>query len=267
MTKARDIASAAPAPSTVSATELGYLDGVTSAIQTQIDGKQAANANVSTTELGYLDGVTSAIQTQIDGKSSTSHNHDSTYIAKTLTTTTGDMIYASSANTPARLGIGSSGQVLTVSGGIPSWATAASGSQIVQIVQSTYTTETNSSSSTYADTGLTATITPTSSSNKILVLLTHSACRKANSTNDTFMAMKLVRSGTDIAQVTDYAGASTDHKELYFGNISYSYLDSPATTSSRTYKTQFASVNNLASVGVQINGSRSTIQLIEISGV
>jgi hypothetical protein len=39
MTKARDIASAAPAPSTVSATELGYLDGVTSAVQTQIDAK------------------------------------------------------------------------------------------------------------------------------------------------------------------------------------------------------------------------------------
>lgn len=48
-------------------------------------------------------------------------------INNTLTTTTGDIIYASSANTPARLGIGSSGQVLTVSGGIPSWATAASG--------------------------------------------------------------------------------------------------------------------------------------------
>jgi hypothetical protein len=41
MTKARDIASAAPAPSTVSATELGYLDGVTSAIQTQVDAKEA----------------------------------------------------------------------------------------------------------------------------------------------------------------------------------------------------------------------------------
>jgi len=41
MTKARDIASAAPAPSTVSATELGYVDGVTSAIQTQIDAKEA----------------------------------------------------------------------------------------------------------------------------------------------------------------------------------------------------------------------------------
>jgi hypothetical protein len=86
MSKARDLASAAPAFSTVSATELGYLDGVTSAIQTQVDAK----------------------------------------IAKTLTTTTGDIIYASGANTPARLGIGSSAQVLTVAAGIPSWATASS---------------------------------------------------------------------------------------------------------------------------------------------
>ena len=88
MSKARDLASAAPAPSTVSATELGYLDGVTSAVQTQVDAK----------------------------------------IAKTLTTTTGDTIYASSANTPARLGIGTTGQVLTVASGLPSWATPASAS-------------------------------------------------------------------------------------------------------------------------------------------
>jgi hypothetical protein len=88
MSKARDIASAAPAPSGVTTTELGYVDGVTSAIQTQVDAK----------------------------------------IAKTLTTTTGDIIYASGANTPARLGIGSSAQVLSVSGGVPAWTTpAASG--------------------------------------------------------------------------------------------------------------------------------------------
>ena len=48
-------------------------------------------------------------------------------IQKTLTTTTGDIIYASSANTPARLGIGSTDQVLKVSGGLPVWATASSG--------------------------------------------------------------------------------------------------------------------------------------------
>jgi hypothetical protein len=37
-------------------------------------------------------------------------------------TTTGDTIYSSSGSTPARLGIGSTGQVLTVASGIPSWA-------------------------------------------------------------------------------------------------------------------------------------------------
>jgi len=63
----------------VSNTEFQYLDGVTSAIQTQIDTKQATidssnrlNANlvgdgsVDNTEFGYVNGVTSAIQTQID---------------------------------------------------------------------------------------------------------------------------------------------------------------------------------------------------------
>jgi hypothetical protein len=48
-------------------------------------------------------------------------------INNTLTTTTGDIIYASSANTPARLGIGSTSQVLTVTGGVPVWATASGG--------------------------------------------------------------------------------------------------------------------------------------------
>jgi hypothetical protein len=116
MTKARDLANGATALSAVSATELAYLDGVTSAVQTQIDGKQAVNAAVSTTELGYLDGVTSAIQTQLDAKT-----------AKSTLTTTGDIYYASAANTPARLGIGSTDQVLKVTAGIPAWATVAAG--------------------------------------------------------------------------------------------------------------------------------------------
>jgi len=44
-----------------------------------------------------------------------------------LLTTTGDTYYASAAGTPARLGIGSSAQVLTVAAGVPSWATPAGG--------------------------------------------------------------------------------------------------------------------------------------------
>ena len=48
MSKARDIASAAPAPAGVTSTELGYVDGVTSAIQTQMDTKLATATAAST---------------------------------------------------------------------------------------------------------------------------------------------------------------------------------------------------------------------------
>ena len=98
------------AVSAVTSTELGYLDGVTSAIQTQLDGKQAtvtggastitgsnlttnralvsngsgkvAVSDVTSTELGYLDGVTSNIQTQLNAKAAqsslTSHTDNTT---------------------------------------------------------------------------------------------------------------------------------------------------------------------------------------------
>jgi hypothetical protein len=59
-------------------------------------------------------------------------------------TTTGDTIYSSSGSTPARLGIGSTGDVLTVAGGVPSWA-AAPVSQKSFTLLSTTTTNTGSS--------------------------------------------------------------------------------------------------------------------------
>jgi hypothetical protein len=67
-TKARILANTADALSATSSTELGYLTGVTSAVQTQLNAKQPTVANVSDTEIGYLDGVTSAIQTQLNAK-------------------------------------------------------------------------------------------------------------------------------------------------------------------------------------------------------
>jgi hypothetical protein len=68
MTKARDLANAGTALSAVSATELAYLDGVTSAVQTQLNTKQPTVSGVDDTEIGYLNGVTSAIQTQLNAK-------------------------------------------------------------------------------------------------------------------------------------------------------------------------------------------------------
>ena len=115
MSKARDLANAGTALGAVTATELAFVDGVTSAIQTQIDAKAPSSTAVTLTGTQTLTNktLTSPVIASV--------------VNNTLTSTTGDMIYASAANTPARLGIGSSAQVLTVSGGIPSWATPAGG--------------------------------------------------------------------------------------------------------------------------------------------
>ena len=120
MTKARDIASAAPAPSTVSATEIGYLDG-----------------------------GSSAIQTQIDGKSSTSHNHDSTYVAKSLVDAKGDLLVGSANDTVSRLAVASTaGYLLTVDSAEATglkWAAPAAGGGITLIETKTL----NNTTSTY----------------------------------------------------------------------------------------------------------------------
>lgn len=245
MTKARDLASAAPAPSTVSATELGYLDGVSSAIQTQIDGKSGTAHNH-------------------DGTYATSaHNHNSDYIANTLTNTTGDIIYASGANTPARLGIGSTGNVLTVSGGIPSWAAPAGGGKVLQVVQGTSTSELSSSSATFADTNLSATITPSSASSKVLVFAMIAGAGKSDANAANRIDTRILRGATSILLSRDMVYTNTT---LTFNavNIVMNYLDSPATTSATTYKTQFASAGGTASVKVGNGGVVSTIILMEI---
>jgi hypothetical protein len=65
-------------------------------------------------------------------------NLDTTGMTNPMTTT-GDTIYSSSGSTPARLGIGTTGQVLTVAGGVPSWSTPASGGGMTLISTTTLT--------------------------------------------------------------------------------------------------------------------------------
>lgn len=56
------------------------------ALISNTDGKVAVSA-VTSTELGYLDGVTSAIQTQLNGKAASSHTHDDRYFTESEVTT------------------------------------------------------------------------------------------------------------------------------------------------------------------------------------
>jgi len=183
------------------------------------------------------------------------------YIGKTLTTTTGDIIYASAANTPARLGIGSSAQVLTVAGGIPSWANASS--KVVQIVNATYSTQVNISAGVTADTGLSASITPTSSSNKVLVFFSQTAGTNASGyVNGLYLKRGSTTIGNSFCSEFLYNNGPT-----YFvpGGLSGSYLDSPATTSATTYKTTAAVSSGGGAVGWQWGGGQATMTLMEVT--
>ena len=114
-------------------------------------------------------------------------------------TTTGDTIYSSSGSTPARLGIGTAGQVLQVNAGAtaPEWVAAPGGGKVLQVIQGTTTTTTSTSSATYTDTTLTATITPSAATSKVLVLVTQQA-RTFYASSAPSGNIKLLRDATDI---------------------------------------------------------------------
>jgi len=165
-------------------------------------------------------------------------------IPKTLTTTTGDIIYASSANTPARLAIGSTGQALVVASGIPSWGSVTTTPRIGQTIQATTTTQTSTTSLSYTDaTNVTASITPTLSTSKVLVTMNFSFFADGSSNNRLpGILVQIVRGSTSIYESgMEYTvqGVSSMTGAVMFMPISMSFLDSPATTSSTTYKLQF----------------------------
>jgi hypothetical protein len=195
---------------------------------------------------------------------------NSAFISKSLTTTTGDIIYASGANTPARLGIGSSGQVLSVSGGVPAWTTpAGGGGKVLQVVQTVYNTPATIASTSYTDTGLSLSITPTSATSKILVLVNQSAQFYRNA-QDQGYGLRISRGGSALitsgiasaAYINITGGVGVESNTI----TSLNYLDSPATTSAITYKTQAAvyTTANGGAVGVQAGTTNSVITLMEI---
>jgi hypothetical protein len=169
------------------------------------------------------------------------------------------------------LGIGSDGQVLTVSSGAPAWVTpTGGGGKVLQVVQGTYSTVTTIASTTFTDTGLSLAITPTSATSKILVLI-NQQLEISKASTEVGSGVRLVRGATTVfTQAADYAtSAITADGATGVGknNItSFNYLDAPATTSSTTYKIQ-ARVNATASgalVRGQGSSSTSIITLMEI---
>ena len=195
---------------------------------------------------------------------------DTNAIQNAIVDAKGDLITATAADTPARLAVGTNGHVLTADSaqatGIK-WAAPAAGGKVLQVVNATTSTIATSSSTTFADTNLTATITPTSATSKVLVFISQASITKESGNGG--MALKLQRDSTDLFRIEDGAGFTGDSSSNYIGGTSATYLDSPATTSATTYKTVFANRPGAGFVSVQANytGSTygtSTITLMEI---
>jgi len=144
---------------------------------------------------------------------------------------------------------------------------------VVKVVQAETSTLVSVSSTTYTDSNLTGSITPSSASNKILILTSQVLGVLQTGGQYATMKWKLMRGSTDI-----YASTTSGNGNFWaydsgssgigiFHNISLCYLDSPSTTSSVTYKTQIAKdTNGGTSAYAQNESNKSIITLMEIAG-
>jgi hypothetical protein len=124
-------------------------------------------------------------------------------------TTTGDTIYSSSGSTPARLGIGSTGQVLTVAAGVPSWATASAGA-MTKITSATFSNvaEVNVDtvfSSTYKSYIITIKATNETSETADFYFRTRNNTPSTNTQNYSGGGQSINRAGTVAAMANDNA--------------------------------------------------------------
>jgi hypothetical protein len=179
-----------------------------------------------------------------------------------------DLLTATANDTPARLAVGTNGQVLTADSTAGTGLKWAAGGKVLQVVQDTLTSAYTNSTGTYSDVGLTVSITPSSASSKIMIFVGMPYVYTSNTiaTNNNYSAVKLLRDATQL-QTTDFGfegAAASAAATTFYTAISYSYLDSPATTSSLTYKIQ-GKVSSASTMSVYATASIiSSIVVMEI---
>ena len=201
---------------------------------------------------------------QIDNLPS-SLDDNSVTLAKMAGGTDGNLITYDASGDPAYVTTGTSGQVLTSGGtGVaPTFQAAAGGGKVLQVVQGTTTTQVSTSATTWIDSGLTASITPSSTSSKILVFFT--TMLAVGSGADIQGGIRLMRGASIIQDYGTYTWGNYDAGEnpFKYGSFSTNYLDSPSTVSATTYKYQGRNYSN-GTFYMQFASRPASIVLIEI---
>ena len=155
-------------------------------------------------------------------------------------TTKGDLYTFSTSD--ARLGVGANNTVLTADSAEATglkWAAAAGGGKVLQVVQDQDTGGFSTSSTSYVDTNLSLSITPSAASSKVLVIvsLAGTYVRSGSGGTNAYGYFNILRAATQLNQsAIGQATTAANVEEL--APFTLIYLDSPSTTSATTYKVQ-----------------------------
>tara|TARA_R100001509_G_C4790991_1_gene189752 strand:+ start:45 stop:596 length:552 start_codon:yes stop_codon:yes gene_type:complete len=145
------------------------------------------------------------------------------------------------------------------------------GGKALQVVQNSFSTQTNFNSTSYVDTGLTATITPAATSSKVLIVgwIPVNTSMFASPYNVYGWGFNIVRGSTEIK-----AGSALQYYQaINVANVNYtvfarphsfSFLDSPNTTSSTTYKIQTKENDINSGLNICSNSQTAEMILIEV---
>jgi hypothetical protein len=159
----------------------------------------------------------------------------------------------------------------------PSQASASGSGKILQVVTSFKNDAASVTGTTEADTGLSCSITPSNSSNKIFCLANLGFGQTANATAYFFLkrdttAVGVGTGGTDAVTIADYPYSDNT---VYFQNASIAFLDSPSSTSALTYKITYRALASGQTINLNTRNyttgtytwvSGSSLTVFEIDG-
>ena len=147
-----------------------------------------------------------------------------------------------------------SGQTLDASAG--GFTTPAG--HVIQVVSARSTAQTGTSSSSYVDAGISASITPSSTSSSILVIVTGSVQTGGGGGESQFQ----ITDGSNTALTNTYKLRDVDGQ--MWGVLAINYMDSPSSTSALTYKLRMKTTAGTVYFGT--GGDKETMTLMEIAG-
>ena len=152
-------------------------------------------------------------------------------------------------------------------------ASLVGGGKILQVVTATHSTAVTQTASSYATSGLSAAITPASTSNKVLILTSSLITTYGDGQNSSGRRalVGLFRGTVSDTKLQEHysgqnvASASTSTFPQSYNTVAFSHLDSPSTTSAQTY-TVGISGDGACDIQAQHDSDMSTITLLEVAG-